>query len=142
MDQLDGEPGLELGLVEAGERAPGIRRLELRRRVALLATERAIQAAEGIADPAFPGDPERVLAGRDLVGESERRGLRLAVERDTFQSRLIDRGALDLQIDCVKHDLAGRTRGAELDPFITGRGPGVEVEVEDQPVANWRDVLR
>src|SRR5206468_2613711 len=54
MDQLDAEAGLELGLVEAGERAARVGGLELRRRVTLLAAQRAVEPAERFADPARP----------------------------------------------------------------------------------------
>ena len=142
MDQLEGEPRLELRLVEAGKGAPRVGRLELRRGVALLAAERAVQAAERVPDPALPGDLESVLARRDLAGEAKRRGLGLAVEGDTFERRLVDRCAVDVQVDRVKDDLAGRTRRADLDPLIAGRRPTVEVELENKPVAARKSVLR
>src|SRR5256885_7627427 len=44
--ELEGEASLEFGLVEAGERPPGIGCLELRGGVALLTAQRAIQAAD------------------------------------------------------------------------------------------------
>ena len=95
--------GLELGLVEAGERAPRVGRFELRRGVALLAAERSVQAAQRVADPALPRDLEDVLAGRNLAREVKGRGLRLRVPLGAFELVLaVDRRADDVELDGVE----------------------------------------
>src|SRR6266571_4306978 len=56
MDELQREAGLEFGLVEAGERPPGVGRFELRRRVTLLAADGAVETAQRVPDAALPRD--------------------------------------------------------------------------------------
>src|SRR5881397_795766 len=75
----DREAGLELRLVEAGEGAPGVGGLELRRGVPLARPRRPVEAAKGLADLARPVELEHALARGDLAVEAERGGLGLVV---------------------------------------------------------------
>src|SRR5437868_2151979 len=105
MDQLEGELRLLAGFINAREGAPGVRRLELRRGVALFTAERAIKPPEGVADAALPGDLEHVLAGGYVARESERRGLRFGVGLDVGDLvGAVDRRAEDLELDRVERD--------------------------------------
>src|SRR5438270_532919 len=105
MDQLEGELRLELRFIKAREGAPGVRRLELRRGVALFTAERAIQPPERVADAALPGDLEHVLAGGYVARESECRRLRFGVRLDVGDLvGAVDRRAEDLELDRVERD--------------------------------------
>ena len=135
-------PGrLELGLVEAGQRPPGVGRLELGRRVALLAACRAVQTAERFADLARPLELERVTARRKLALERQRRRLRLQVVGDRRAAGGGDRRAGDVELDAVQRELARGPRVREVDPGGAFRGPGFEIEIEAQLVVARPDVL-
>src|SRR5438128_7072086 len=75
VDELEGEAGLEFGLVEAWEGAPRVGRLELRRGVALARPGRAVEASQGLADLAPPLELEGSLAREDVSVELQRRRL-------------------------------------------------------------------
>ena len=106
VNKLERELCLELGLIEAWERAPSVGRLELRRGITLLAADRAIEAAQRLTDPTGPLDLERVVARRDLLREAQDRDLRVRLETRVLERDAVDICRRDVQLDRMEHDLA------------------------------------
>src|SRR5207247_9676296 len=109
VDQLEREARFEFGLIEAWVGAARVRRLELRCRGALTLSYRPVETPKRLADLSVPGDLQDAVAFGDLVLETQRRRLRLAVVRDLAHRWAAQgSGALDVEVDRVEGDLAHR----------------------------------
>ncbi len=138
-DQRDLEDGLAIRLVEAGEGAPGVHRLELGRghcvglavRTCVGGTVEASQlVVERAAEPAADG----AGTGRNQVGRLKGDLLELVVEAhaaqdgDTIGGQHLD--VADRQLGRVEHDLVGRRVDDGVDPNGAGERGGGDVRLE------------
>ncbi len=141
--RLDRElPGrLEAGLVEAGEDAPRIGGLELRRGEPVA---RGVEAAEPVGHAARPAELERRGAARERRREAhdDRLARGRGDDLDRVQVAAADPQprAGDVELGAVEHDLRARLDELQVDADRSGEPPSVEVDGEHRVVRGRADV--
>ena len=150
-DERDREDGLEVGLVPAGERAPGARRLELGRGDDLVVASRilvggAIEAAQLVVQHSAEAEVEDGAACLRGAIESDAGALVLGVDRDgaaMARARCVDeRRFVDLEVDRVQQHLRHGLRDLDFDRPLALERRGAEVGRQGQLVAAGDDGAR
>ena len=148
-DERGREDGLQVGLVPAGERAAGVRRLEVRGpddaggavRVLIRAPVEAREPGIQLAGERDPEGPVPRLRG---LGEREGRSLGVVVGEDLRDLDRAavgggERGAVELQLVRVQDDLGDRLEDLERDLDRAVERPGVEIRLQREVVARRDD---
>ena len=150
-DERHSEHGLQVGLIPAGERAPGVGGLELRRRdrvrAVVVGVGRPVEAVELVVELAPERHPQEPGARFDGHREREGRALQLLVVRHVGHRDLgADLGAhgrmVDREVERVHDDLVDPLVDVDLDLDGARERRRPEVGLEDQVVSGRDDGAR
>ena len=141
--ERDGEHRLERRLVPARERAPRVRRLELRGGqeagdAALVLVARAVEAAELVVQRAAEGQAQAPGARRRGFRQREPAPLGGLVQGNARADRLaavvLEAGGLDHQLHRVQHELVDSLAHVERDGLLAAEGQRRKIRLEPDVV--------